>query len=287
MKEVEMTVRPPPPPIAVTKLEHLKEVLSEIMPRVVACSGGIDSLLLATVAYRAEPEQTRVAHAVSPAVPAEATRRVKDQAEQEGWNLNLVESGEFADEHYLENPANRCYYCKSQLYATLARLAQAQRQQSDDAIILSGANLDDLGEYRPGLIAASENGVRHPFIEASFSKQDIRAVAHYLGLQFADLPASPCLASRLYTGTRVTAARLAAVEAGETLIRDSASIDVVRCRIQEDSVLIEVPDAQRGEISEALIARVAAAMKRLEPGIAQVALDPQAYRSGRAFLVPD
>ena len=262
----------------------LHAVLDSIPDRVIACSGGIDSLLLAYTAHRASPAHTWVAHAVSPAVPSEATARVKYWAKQEGWQLALVDSGEFADENYLRNPVNRCYYCKRNLYGSLHRMNSVVTS-STKAVVFSGANLDDLGEYRPGLIAASENGVRHPFIEAKFTKQDIRDMARHAGLPFADLPASPCLSSRLYTGTRVTAQRLRAVEAGEALIRQATGLAVVRCRIRDNEVLVETPSADRHRINPALIEQLSATMRAIDSNIMSVSVDALPYKSGRAFLI--
>lgn len=245
-----------------------------------ACSGGIDSLLLATIAHRLAPGSTTIAHAVSPAVQSDGTRRVRERASIEGWKLEIVDSGEFEDEEYLRNPANRCYHCKSHLYASLSAIAR-----SSSGTVLSGTNLDDLGEYRPGLIAASEAGVRHPFVEARLGKSDIRTVAAQEGLPFADLPASPCLSSRLYTGTRVTAGRLAAIENGENALRALTGIRVARCRLREDDVLIEVESADRGRVTPAVVDQVAEVMRAAHPALGRVSLDPSAYRPGRSFVL--
>jgi len=261
-----------------TRVDH---VLEGIGPAVIACSGGIDSLLLAVIAHRRAPESIIVAHAISPAVPQEATARVRQQAAREGWDLRIVRSGEFEDEQYLSNPVNRCYFCKSNLYASLGPIGA---ELAGQGTMLSGANLDDLGEYRPGLIAASENGVRHPWVEADVRKADIRAIAGELGLDFADLPASPCLASRLYTGTRVTAPRLKAVHDCEALVKRRTRLEIVRCRIRDAAMLIEVPDDDRAAIDEALVAEVAALAAAIDPGLRGAALDERAYRPGRAFV---
>jgi uncharacterized protein len=269
-----------PLPDSSLRLQPLEQVLSDISPRVIACSGGIDSLLLATVAHR-QSRNTIVAHAISPAVPMEATARVKNWATQQGWKLRIVTTGEFQSEEYLSNPTNRCYYCKSNLYSSLEHLSATM---TSGATLLSGANLDDLGEYRPGLIAASENGVRHPFIEANIDKAMIRAIARHLRLPFAELPASPCLASRLYTGTRVTPARLRAIEVGELLIRERTGIEVVRCRVREHEMFVEVGSENRQKISVPLLDAVRIAVQTHEPGITTVQLDPEPYRAGRAFV---
>ena len=263
-------------------LERLGGTLATAMPRIVACSGGIDSLLLATIAHRLSPAGTRIAHAISPAVQTDGTDRVRKRAALEGWTLELVETGEFEDEDYLRNPSNRCYHCKSHLYARLADLA---RGTAGRGVLLSGTNLDDLGEFRPGLIAAEEVQVRHPFVEAGLGKRAIRELARELGLPFAELPASPCLSSRLYTGTRVTPSRLLAVNAGENAVRTLTGIAVVRCRIREDQVLIEVEPADRDKVTPSVIERVTHAMRSVEAGIAQVALDPSPYKAGRSFVL--
>ena len=251
--------------------------------RIVACSGGIDSLVLATLAHRAAPKQTIVAHTVTPAVPGPGTARVVAFAEREGWNLELVRSSEFDDERYLSNPADRCYYCKSNLYDAISTL-QGSTSAPADAVILSGANTDDLGEYRPGLIAADEHAVHHPYVEAGWGKADIRSAARDLGLAEADLPASPCLASRLYTGTRVTAARLQAVEVGEALVTQLTGVAIVRCRIREANVFVEVRGEDRHHIDASVIAAVRTAMTSVEPELIDVSLDDDDYRAGRSFL---
>jgi uncharacterized protein len=251
-------------------------------PRIVACSGGVDSLLLATVAHRSDPGCTVVAHSISPAVPGRATGRVASYAANEGWQLNLVATTEFEDESYLSNPKERCYHCKTHLYDALENLTCFLAERSN-WYILSGANKDDLSEYRPGLIAASEHGVRHPFVECDLGKADIREVARLLGLDCADLPASPCLASRLHTGTRVTEARLRSADAGEELIRRLAGIAIVRCRFRQEAVVVEVPIADQAVITPQVLGRVIEAMRMIDPTIVSIRLDDQPYGAGRAI----
>ncbi len=264
-------------------IESLKRVLAQVPERVVACSGGVDSLTLAAVAHDQFPATTVVAHAVTAAVPAEATERVQRYADDFGWNLQRVTPGEFDDERYLSNPVDRCYFCKSHLYDAVAKAIGTTLPTS--AIALSGTNLDDLGEYRPGLNAAAERDVRHPFVEASLAKADVRAIAATLGLDAAELPASPCLASRLYTGTRVNVDRLQAIEVGERTVTALTGIEVVRCRIRESAVLVEVADEHRHLVTGDVLASVGTAMQRVCPGLATPELDARPYRPGRAFVV--
>lgn len=264
-------------------MDELHAVLEALPRRIVACSGGVDSLLLATVAHRAAPEATVVAHAVTPAVPGAATGRTAAVAAAEGWDLQIVHPGEFDDERYLSNPVDRCYSCKSHLYDTLGALAVALGHRQGWSV-LSGANLDDLSDYRPGLAAAAECGVRHPLVEAGIAKVHVRAMARALGLDFAAIAASPCLASRLYTGTRVTPARLQAIDAGEELVRRATGIEVVRCRLRDEVVLVEVPEDRRRAVTPALLAQVRELMRSTEPTIHDVRLDDRPYRQGQAVL---
>lgn len=260
---------------------RLEAALDTCAPAVVACSGGIDSLVLATVAHRRDPGRTVVAHTVTPAVPGDGTARVLAFARSEGWRLEVVRSREFDDEQYLSNPTDRCYHCKTNLYDAISELEAVAT--AVDATIVSGANLDDLGDYRPGLIAASEHDVRHPYVESGIDKAGIRSLATELGLAISDLPASPCLASRLYTGTRVTEARLRAVGAGEAVLR-AAGLAVSRCRIRGHDVLVEVPTEDRSLVTDGVLHDVSRAMGAHEPRLRAVALDDRAYRPGQAVL---
>ena len=140
----------------------LNAVLDDIGRAAVAVSGGVDSMTLALLAGRRLGADCAMFHAVSPAVPAEATARVQEYAVREGWRLTVLDAGEFDDPAYRANPANRCFYCKTNLYGALAART--------DATLLSGTNLDDLGDWRPGLKAAEVHGVRHPFVEAGIDK---------------------------------------------------------------------------------------------------------------------
>lgn len=249
----------------------------------IACSGGIDSLLLAHVAHqRCGPDRIQVVHAVSPAVPPEATARVQEQAKEFGWRVRTVETGEFEDERYLSNPVDRCYFCKSHLYALMDRLGQLHSLGS--GCVVSGANRDDLGEYRPGLQAAQDHAVRHPYIELDINKAAIRAMASLLGRPYAQLPASPCLASRLYTGTRVTPQRLRFVHRAEQFIRRTTGCEVVRCRIDGSTMRVELPQGQRHLVGKGELA----ALQRLASAelteLDAVVLDAQPYAPGRAFV---
>jgi uncharacterized protein len=258
----------------------VRERLTAWPQRVVACSGGVDSLLLADVAHDAAPDTTVIAHSVTPAVPRAATDRVVRVAAEHGWRLRLVRSGEFDDDRYLANPVDRCFHCKSHLYDELDRLTAAL----PEATVLSGANVDDLGEYRPGLEAARRHGVHHPWVEAGVTKDGIRALAGSRGRDWHDLPAAPCLASRLYTGTPVTPELLRAVETGEQRLRERTGLAVVRCRVRGSEARIEVAERDRARVTPDVVDEVARVMRDAAPGIRGAVLDDQPYAPGRAFV---
>ncbi|MCC7047338.1 MAG: adenine nucleotide alpha hydrolase [Alphaproteobacteria bacterium] len=252
----------------------LGAVLATIGPAAVAVSGGVDSMTLATLAHRRAPGQARMFHATSPAVPPEATLRVRALARAEGWPLQVVDAGEFADPTYRANPVNRCYYCKTNLYGAIRPLTRAQ--------ILSGANTDDLGEYRPGLDAAREHGVRHPYVEAGIGKPVVRAIARRLGLgDIAELPAAPCLSSRIETGIGIEAAMLAQVHAAERFVGGLLRPRTVRCRVRAQGVVIELDSQSLAALDDGVRAEIESSVARMFEG-RRVSIGP--YRVGSAFL---
>ena len=262
-------------------LQRLNEVLEVTSPRLVACSGGVDSMLLATLAHRQKPQVTIVVHAVGPAVPAAASTRVKRWAHQEKWQLQLVNAGEFDDPQYLANPVNRCFHCKKNLYRTLRDI---RGQLDSSSVLLSGTNLDDLDDFRPGLEAAKEASVRHPFVEASITKTQLREIARQSALPFADLPAAPCLASRLYTGTTVQADLLQLIDQTEEWIREQTGLAVVRCRVHQQKMRVEVENPSLVENHPKFVLDLRARVLKASDLINSVVIDPKPYQPGRAFV---
>jgi pyridinium-3,5-biscarboxylic acid mononucleotide sulfurtransferase len=262
---------------AMTELQRVLESIGQVA---VAVSGGVDSMTLAVVAHRRLGAAASMLHAVSPAVPPEATARVRAYAEGLGWQLDVMDAGEFADPDYLRNPANRCYFCKTNLYGAMAARTAAT--------LASGTNLDDLGDYRPGLQAATEHGVRHPFVEAGMSKAAVRGLARAMGLDdLAELPAAPCLSSRLETGIEVTAERLQLVHAVERLISEQLKPATVRCRLFHNGIAVQLDPISLAAIEGPSGAALQSAIQHLLDERGQHArLRFEPYRMGSAFHHP-
>ena len=253
---------------------RLRNVLAGYGPLAIAVSGGVDSMTLATLAHRFLDTPPLMVHAVSPAVPGGAGDIVRSHAEAEGWSLRLLTAGEFDDPDYRANPQDRCYFCKSNLYGAIAA--------ATGRVIASGTNLDDLSDYRPGLKAADEHRVVHPFVEARIDKEMIRALARRHDLSgFSEAPAQPCLSSRIETGIRIDADDLRFVDSLEQIIRTLAGpAAVVRVRVRTKGISVETG----GAIEADILARIADEAGRYcqEHGRTFTGVVP--YRQGSAFI---
>ncbi len=253
----------------------LPDILSALGPAAIAVSGGIDSLTLATAAHRFTRGVT-MHHAVSPAVPAEATARTRAEAARQGWALDVFDAGEFGDAAYRRNPVNRCFFCKTSLYGAIAARTPLP--------IAAGTNTDDLGEYRPGLHAAANHNVRHPFVEAGLDKPGVRRLAAELGLgALAELPSAPCLSSRIETGIPIEAPTLALVHRAETLVSRALRPKTVRCRVRSTGFVVELDEPTLGRLSAADAQKLASDIAGL--GVAR-RIAFAAYRTGSAFVQP-
>jgi uncharacterized protein len=258
------------------KADRLLAVLRSFADGVaVAFSGGIDSTVVARAAALALGPRAVAVTADSPSVARAELADARRLAGLIGIRHEVIRTEEFDDPDYQRNDGSRCYHCKSELYdQILARLPEL-----GVGTICSGANLDDQGDYRPGLVAAAERRVRHPLQEAGFTKADVRALAREWGLPTWDKPASPCLSSRLAPGLAVTVERTARVEAAEAYLKGLGLRDC-RVRLHEGELArIEVPAADVARLAEQEV-RDGLARRLRELGFRYVTLDLEGFRSG-------
>lgn len=216
------------------KYNKLNRLLRKLSSLIVAFSGGIDSTLLLKVAYDILGDHVLAVTADSPSVPRKELEEAKKIARKIGAKHLIIQTEETQNENYLKNPANRCYFCKSELYSKLLETAKSEKI----SYIANGTNKDDLADYRPGLQAAQEYQVISPLQEASLTKNDIRILARKLDLEIWDKPASPCLSSRIPYGSQVTLKKLTMIEEAEDFLRN-LDIKELRVRHFEQKAMIE------------------------------------------------
>jgi uncharacterized protein len=261
-------------PALAGKAAALAERLRAAGRVLVAFSGGVDSSYLALAAHEALGDGALAVTAVSPSYPA-AHRRVAEQVVRDfGLRHRFVETHEMESADYRANAPDRCYHCKSELFAVLGAL----RDRVGFDAVAYGVNTDDTGDFRPGHRAAAERGVLSPFLDAALSKAEIRALSRAAGLPTADLPASACLSSRLPYGTEVTPERLAQVEEGEERLR-GLGFRQLRVRHHGELARVEIDPGELARALDPAMARaIVAALKPL--GFRYVSLDLEGYRTG-------
>ena len=242
-------------------------------------SGGVDSAFLAVV-LRQElgPERMLAGIGRSDSYPEEQWRLAREIADRFDLPVIEVATAELQDPRYLANPTNRCFYCKTELWARLGAVARERKI----AVICDGTNADDLGEHRPGRAAGLTAGIRSPLAEAGLTKDDVRQAARALGLPNWDAPAAPCLSSRIRYGLTITPARLRQVEAAEAYLRAEGVTGDLRVRHIGSKARIEVEPGRIGFVE----GRLETVRRRFaELGFEVVEVDPRGYRRGA--LLPD
>ena len=254
------------------RLLALEHILQEMESVIVAYSGGVDSTLVTVVAHHVLGSRALAITAVSPALATRELEEATSLAKRFGFAHRTIRTNEMAQEGYVANSPRRCYFCKTELYTNLCKIAEAEGY----AWVANGTNTDDLGDYRPGLQAATEHRVRSPLVEAGLSKAMVRQLARDLDIPIWDKPAQPCLSSRVPYGTPVTIETLSKIERAEDYLR-SLGLREVRarhhdrlCRIEAGENEIELAFAHRQEI--------VANLKKI--GYLWVSLDLSVLRSG-------
>ena len=257
------------------KLEQLRTLFAEMEQALIAYSGGVDSSLVAKIAYDVLGDRAMAVTAASPSLLPEELEDARIQAAVMGIPYQVVQTHEMDNPNYTANPVNRCYFCKSELHDTLKPLAT----QLGYPYVVDGVNADDLRDYRPGIQAAKERGVRSPLAEVGVTKAEVRQISQHLGLSWWDKPAQPCLSSRFPYGEEITVGKLQRVGRAERYLRQMGMLNL-RVRSVGDTARIELPLEQIKEfvLTTDLPTLVSAFQSY---GFIYVTLDLEGYRSGK------
>ncbi|MBD2148831.1 ATP-dependent sacrificial sulfur transferase LarE [Pseudanabaena sp. FACHB-1277] len=258
------------------KLDRLKQIFAESSQVLVAYSGGIDSTLIAKIAFDVLGDRALAITASSPSLLPADLDAAKVQAEFIGIKHQVVQTHEMNNPNYTTNPINRCYFCKSELHDTLKPLAK----QMGYGYVVDGLNADDLQDYRPGIQAAKERGVRSPLAEVGVSKLEVRMLSEYLGLPWWDKPSQPCLSSRFPYGEEITVEKLRRVGQAEQYLRDRGWRGDIRVRSLADTAKIEVPSDRLHEFMTTMhLPELTRAFR--EYGFTSITLDLEGFKSGK------
>ena len=257
------------------KARKIKSLILEMDSALVAFSGGVDSTLVLALAHDVLGEKALAVTAQSASMPDREMKACHQLAKEIGVKHLVVKTEEMSNPNYRANPANRCYHCKTELYSSLKKVAQ----QENILNILNGTNTDDLGDYRPGLDSAREQGVRSPLVEAEFNKQEVRELSRKMGLSVWDKPAMACLSSRIPYGQPVTPEKLAMIEQAEDLL---LSLGFTQVRVRHLGTLARIEldknEIPRYQNDKSVQKAVEEKLKAL--GFNNVVLDPEGYRMG-------
>ena len=257
------------------KYQQLQAIFKEMDRTLIAYSGGVDSALIAKVAQDVLGDRVLAITAMSPSLLSEELVEAEEQAASMGIAHEIVETQEMENPNYTSNPINRCYFCKSELHDTLKPLALERGYP----YVVDGVNADDLRDYRPGIQAAKERGVRSPLAEVGFSKLEVRELSKQLGLSWWDKPAQPCLSSRFPYGEEITLEKLQRVGRAEIYLRKLGYRNL-RVRSEGETARIELPSEKIQEfVINTDLSQVVKAFQ--DYGFTYVTLDLEGYRSGK------
>jgi uncharacterized protein len=257
------------------KLERLQALFTEMDRALIAYSGGIDSTLVAKVAWDVLGDRALAVTAESPSLLPEELEDARVQAAIIGIRHEVVQTHEMENPNYTSNPVNRCYFCKSELHDTLKPLALSRGYP----YVVDGVNADDLSDYRPGIQAAKERGARSPLAEVGISKLEVRQISQFLGLPWWDKPAQPCLSSRFPYGEEITVAKLQRVGQAERYLRQLGWRNL-RVRSAGDTARIELPPEQIKDF--VLQTDLDTLVSQFQSyGFLYATLDLEGYRSGK------
>ena len=247
----------------------------------IALSGGVDSALVAYAAFQKLGNSAIAVTADYKTLSAEELGTAKQICSEIGIQQLLLDYSELENDDFTKNDSDRCFHCRMELGDHLIKLAK----EHDVEVIVDGTNLDDLGDYRPGIEALKKNGIRSPLVETHFSKSTIRKIAKQVGLSVYDKPSNSCLASRIPWGQRVTAEKLTRIEFGETIVKQLTNVKQVRVRDIYGSAKIEVEKQMISKLDKNVLKQITEKLKMI--GFTSVEVDQEGYKPGKINVIVD
>jgi uncharacterized protein len=264
-----------------TTLENLINWFEDKNKVMIALSGGVDSALVAYAAFQKLGNSAIAVTADYKTLSAEELGTAKQICSEIGIQQILLDYSELDNEDFTKNDSNRCFHCRLELGDHLIKLANEHNVD----VIVDGTNVDDLGDYRPGIKALKQNGIQSPLVETNFSKSQIRETAKTIGLSVYDKPSNSCLASRIPWGQRVTAEKLTRIEFGETIVKQLTNVKQVRVRDIDGSAKIEVEKQMISRFDEIILKQITEKLKMI--GFNSVEVDPEGYKPGKINVIAD
>jgi len=264
-----------------TTLENLENWFEDKNKVMIALSGGVDSALVAYAAFQKLGTSAIAVTADYKTLSEEELDTAKQICSEIGIEQLLLDYSELENEDFVKNDSSRCFHCRMELGDHLIELAKKHNVE----IIVDGTNIDDLGDFRPGIEALKQNGIRSPLVETNFSKSKIRETAKMIGLSVYDKPSNSCLASRIPWGQRVTAERLTRIEFGETIVKQLTNVKQVRVRDIDGSAKIEVEKEMIFRFDDDTLNQITEKLKMI--GFTSVEVDQEGYKPGKINVIAD
>jgi uncharacterized protein len=264
-----------------TKLDDLVNWFDDKNKVIIALSGGVDSALVAYAAFQKLGSSAIAVTADYKTLSKEELDTSKQICSEIGINQIFLDYSELENEEFTKNDSNRCFHCRLELGDHLIKVAKEHNVE----MIVDGTNLDDLGDYRPGIEALKKNGIRSPLVETKFSKSQIRESAQLIGLSVFDKPSNSCLASRIPWGQRVTAEKLIRIEYGENIVKQLTNVKQVRVRDIDGSAKIEVEKDMLSKFDKVILKQITEKLKMI--GFTSVEVDPEGYKPGKINVIAD
>lgn len=264
-----------------TDLDELVNWFEDKNKVMIALSGGVDSALVAYAAFQKLGDSAIAVTADYKTLSEEELTTARDVCSEIGIQQLFLDYNELENEYFIKNDSDRCFHCRMELGDHLIELAKEHNVQ----IIVDGTNIDDLGDYRPGIEALKQYGIRSPLVETGFSKSKIRDAAKSVGLSVFDKPSNSCLASRIPWGQRVTAEKLTRIEFGETIVKQLTKLKHVRVRDLNGSAKIEVDKDMISLFDESILEQITEKLKLI--GFSSVEIDQEGYKPGKINVIAD